>query len=281
MPITANNDSQDFDPVDFIYNDALTLEAEVISDFLTCTDFSEIFEHPEIDKYTTSIKQENEEGDSETIEVIPGDVALQLVDEDDLTQMFLQYVDALPEETLEDVAKKTAISNLLDEKFKKGTFKKVHKVKGGKQLVNKMIGAMLAKKAIKRNGSKYAKGKAYGSGTGSEKKKIAKNYKKNQAKFGKKQAKRKAYKTLKSLKASEHSDVNLFTEVSVAGQGYGVEVGGEHYEFVASRNYFIEGILPSKMTLPKGKMHETQLTTPMHRGAGLAGSISKLMEREL
>jgi hypothetical protein len=280
MPITANTDGQDFNPTDFIHNDELTLEAEVMSDFLACADFSAIFEHPEAEAHIQTITQEDEEGNTEPIDVIPGDVALQLIDEDDMLEMFVEYVDSLPSETLEDVARKTAIAQLLDEKFKKGTFKKVHKVKGGPALVNKMIGAMMSKKAIKRDGKKYAKGAAYGGGTGAEKKIIAKKYKKAKAKFGKKRASQKVYKTLKKLTASDQNDVANLSEMSIVGDAYGIEVGGEAYALTLSVNTLAESITES-IYVPHTSVDETTLTTPLRLGASLAGSVSKLMEREL
>ncbi len=77
------------------------------------------------------------------------------LDYDDLFGMFEHYVNDLPEDSISEKTFKAAGMALLGEEalteFAKGAFRKIHK-KGpaGKALVNRMLGAMIAKQVIKR-----------------------------------------------------------------------------------------------------------------------------------
>lgn len=99
-----------------------TLEAEVIDSFLGFVDWDEVFEDaavtPHIESVSAYIK--NTEDGSDFVEVeegtegaekidlqqISGDVLSQVIDEDDLLLMFEYYLENLPEDTLEDKARK-------------------------------------------------------------------------------------------------------------------------------------------------------------------------------
>jgi hypothetical protein len=104
-----------------------------------------------------------------TVESISGELAAELIDEDDLGFMYLHYVHALPESTLiEKSVKSAAIQSLgLNEAEMKewamGDFVKVHKQGGaGKGKVSRMLIAMMHKQAIARAKPGQPKYKAKG-----------------------------------------------------------------------------------------------------------------------
>lgn len=121
-----------------------TLEAEVIGDFLNFIEWDSVFDAPEladhietVDVLTLPIEDgedfvEVEAGTegAEKIKVqqIAGDILAQVVDEDDLLAMFQYYLEHLPEDTLEDKARK-AIFGVLDVGEAKHLFKKKKKKK--------------------------------------------------------------------------------------------------------------------------------------------------------
>ena len=151
----------------------LTLEAQVINDFLTDADFSQVFEHPEAKAHILSVSENGDvtvpegsdlsalrsmvEADADLDvpgEFMLGSVAAELIDENDLVQMLAHYVDVMPEPTtLEEKARMAALANLfgLDEKFARGSFRKMAgKGKVGHAKVARMMLAMLNKGTIKR-----------------------------------------------------------------------------------------------------------------------------------
>lgn len=199
-----------------------TMEAEVISDFLHFVEWDAMFEDDELidviherDAFILSIKdgedfEEVEEGtegaEKITVLEIDGEDLVQIVDEDDLLSMFGYYVSQLPEDTLEEKARKAVFGALgVDERgmmfgkkykkgksghkdkkgmmayedvdedeleegpFRKGQFRKIHKA-GGKDQVARMLIAMMKKEVIVRApggaGTGYKKGDYKKSGAG-------------------------------------------------------------------------------------------------------------------
>jgi len=131
----------------------LTLAGEVVSDFLEHADFSSVFEHSEAENYLIVVEDAD---DSEVFEeVLPGEVVAQIIDEDDLSAMFMHFLDTLGEHaqgedaSLEDKARLAVFeAAFLDEKFKRGAFRRAHK--SGSGPINRMLGEMLAKSEVKR-----------------------------------------------------------------------------------------------------------------------------------
>ncbi len=140
----------------------LTLEGQVIADFLESVDFEEAFEAlgEVIEAETIKLSEKDGEivegeGEDTEIETLDGEAIAEALDEDDLATMFEHYVDNLPEATIEDKAMKAAGLSLISEErldeFQKGAFRKMGKKGGaGRALVNRMLGAMIAKQVIKR-----------------------------------------------------------------------------------------------------------------------------------
>lgn len=201
-----------------------TLAGEVVADFLEHADFSAVFEHPEAQKYIIHLVEGD--GDDETVveEVLPGEVAVQLVDEADLVEMFLHYLDVLGEHALAEDApmeEKARLAvferHLLDERYRRGAFRKIRAAEGGAQgrnsQTNMMLGAMLAKGEIKRTkpgkgykGGDYTKGSRYRSGaTKSAKakgKRIARRMRAKNMRAKKSSARRRAGRRGRQLAAS-------------------------------------------------------------------------------
>ncbi len=123
-----------------------TLEAEVISDFLNFVEWDDIFDAPELSGHietAEALTLPTEDGEdfveveagtegAEKIKVqqIAGDILAQVVDEDDLLAMFQYYLEHLPEDTLEDKARK-AVFGVLDVGEAGHLFKKKKKKKMG------------------------------------------------------------------------------------------------------------------------------------------------------
>lgn len=80
-------------------NGKLTVEAETMLDFLLHADFSALAECELAKPYITEM-----EVDGETLQVMEMDVAMALIDTDDLMEMFLTHLDTLGDETLEEKA---------------------------------------------------------------------------------------------------------------------------------------------------------------------------------
>lgn len=187
MPIVLDYTDEGMEHLDdvqlFDEDGEMTLEAEVLFGFLTSLDFDDVMEDEDVKEFIeteTGWYTEDEdgnlvpakEGDKDaalwTIESLDGEIAAMFVDEDDLYEMFRYYVANMPEETLEEKTLKAVFADVLDEEddenvdeakgpFKRGAFKKIHKKAGGPALVNRMLGAMMAKQAIKKAGSQGTK----------------------------------------------------------------------------------------------------------------------------
>jgi hypothetical protein len=153
----------------------MTVEARIVEAFVSALDFNALFEDAEIKPYVTTeegycVESEDgefveaAEGDEGAvlcvIESISGDVAHLLMDEDDLANMYADHAANLPSDTLAEATTREIALNLADlgrlealeeaGPWKKGSFRKVHKGKGGPKKVNDMLGAMIAKGVIKR-----------------------------------------------------------------------------------------------------------------------------------
>ena len=158
----------------------LTIAGNVIADFLEHADFSELFEHPAAQPFIITLVDEADESVEE--EVLPGSVAIKLIDENDLFEMFLHYLDLLGETASQDDATldsktklavfENALLTPLDEKYRRGAFRQIRKQPGGGELVNRMLGAMIRKGEVKRakkagsgyKGGDYEKGPRYRTG---------------------------------------------------------------------------------------------------------------------
>lgn len=156
-------DDHDVDAVLF-RDDRLTLEGQVIRDFVEALDLSDVAEAlSEIaDKSEAKLVEgedgeitESEDGEEHDVETLDGALVAEAIDEEDLFGMFAHYVGNLPESTIEEKTRKAAGAALLGEEaldeYVKGEFRKmVKKGPAGRALVNRMLGAMIAKQVIKR-----------------------------------------------------------------------------------------------------------------------------------
>mgnify|MGYP000117907488 CR=1 FL=1 len=128
MPIVIEHVSDDIEQadVDSLYtpDGNLTVEGQLIEDFLNWVDWSPIFEDAYFDaiKYRTTVPadaidedgepafwslDENDDGDGlVTIESIVGEDLGDYIDEDDLFESFCYYIENLPEDTLEEKTRK-------------------------------------------------------------------------------------------------------------------------------------------------------------------------------
>lgn len=174
MPLVSvqNEEQQDIDVKALLFKEdgTLTLEGEVLQDFLDDVDFDDVFEDAEVREsgILTIEKKWGIEADEDVIEAAEGDEGAsefevatisgedfaEVVDLDDLANLFQYHVEnEMPEETLEEKARKKVAEDILDEAkyhpYKKGDFKRIHRG-GGAALVNRMLGAMLNKEAIQR-----------------------------------------------------------------------------------------------------------------------------------
>lgn len=283
----------------------LTLEAETVSDFLTHADFSAVFNHPAVKECISTIAggkiafgakadqaahrealSDLAEGeDDAVVQVISVEDALKVIDESDLEQMFLHYVESLPENTLEDRARRAAIANYygIDEKkggFKKGGFRTVHGKPGGPALVNRMLGAMLNKGLIKRAdepGTGYKKGdyektKNYKTGaTKAAKAKVAKFKKANAAKLKRQAAKAKAAKKRKlAASMGMESMAEGFEVADLPVFGFGLPVDGAMFEVGTVGNVSVgestEGSSPARASV-------------LSEGARLVAGMNRVSQR--
>lgn len=284
-------------------NGELTLEAETVSDFLTHADFSAVFAHPAVAENISTIEDgkiafgknvdqeahraamsmdESDDGDEGAWQVISLEDALRVIDENDLEQMFLHYVDSLPEDTLEDRARRAAIANAygLDE-FKKGAFKKIRaRGKPGMALVQRMLGAMKQKGLIKRaadagsgyTGGDWTKTPQYKTGPKKAvKAKIAKFKKANVAKLKKAAAAAKAAKK-KGPKMKKESVGNYedFDVTNLPLFGLSVPMDGAAFEVstvgAANVGESTEGSAPAKAAV-------------LSEGARLAAGMNRVGQR--
>lgn len=298
MPITiVTESSAEEGDVQFIHSETgeLTAEGQVISDFLSHADFSEVTGLAEFaglfDKATLALG----EGDEETeVELLDGALVAEAVDMDDLVGMFDHYVEGLiesaekPEATL---AEKAVVQALLDTfgtldeaSFPKGRGKMRKAWKGNKMMKGKAIRQMLAmrnKGVYVSKGGKNVKGPGYRSGgTTAGKAKVAKYVGKNRMKVA--QARKRT--GLKAESVVAPADAAIF--------GLGIPVGQTHFHASPHANAGA-AIAEAKKKLgkagkmphpPKGGMDTCEVTagsghsTGVHEGSRLAGSILTLNE---
>jgi hypothetical protein len=165
--------------------ETLTLEGEIISDFLDGVDFQEVFADPEVresgivtfeELWLTEkdgvfeASKEGEEGATlYPVETLDPEALAKIIDVDDLLAMFEYHLEnELGGDTLEEKARLAAALEFagyeVDEAkgpFKKGEFRKIrNRSDKGKDRVTRMLLAMLHKSVIKRVPS----GKGYKSG---------------------------------------------------------------------------------------------------------------------
>lgn len=136
-----------------------TVEAQILGDFLEDTDFAEVMDTPEVQEFIEEEK-EGEGDDAVDVEWLPGEVIAEALDYDDLYASFVYHVNHLmPAETMEDKTRHAVALSMLDEadvldEYKKGDFSKLaRKGVGGRGLVNRMLGAMVKKGAIRHTKS--------------------------------------------------------------------------------------------------------------------------------
>ena len=163
--------------------ETLTLEGEIIHDFLDDVDFQSIFDDPEVREsglvQGTELWLVEKDGELEPaeegtegaklypVETIDPETLGQIVDMDDLLAMFEYHIEnELGGDSLEEKARLAAAMQLagyeVDEAkgpFKKGDFRKMHKA-GAKDQVMRMLLAMIHKSSIQR----VAKGTGYKAG---------------------------------------------------------------------------------------------------------------------
>lgn len=132
-----------------------TLEAKVLGSFLESIDFGAILDDEDVVEFVEGqeavAKTSTDEADIELVdgattvaegqefvivETLDGEVASEMVDEDDLCAMFEHFVRYMPESTFQEKTEKALAINLLGEDFansldeasvfKKGDFRKLH-----------------------------------------------------------------------------------------------------------------------------------------------------------
>lgn len=247
MPIKLITESADVQDVDLLTTDGeLTLEAEVVSDFLTHADFEKVFEADAARDLIVAFDESGKlqrgrsdlaeqvklsEGFDENLqdgydEFMLGEHAAALVDVDDLIEMFAHYADQLPDVTLEDKTRLAAVGAMLGltEKYARGAFKKMARTKVGHAKVARMMLGMLNKGSIKRVGSgKGYQGGGYDKGAAYKKAKMVK------ASAKAKIAKYKKANVSKMKKAARAARVKV-KEDTLASFGFGVPVAENHFE---------------------------------------------------
>lgn len=281
MPLITESTTStpDFDDSDLLADGELTLEAEAVSDFLTHADFSGFFDHPALKPLIATVEETetDEDGKESKVEyevLFGGDVA-EHVDDTDLFDMFLTFVDeSLSDEGIDATMRRAAIGGMLDEKapFKKGGFKKLIKAKGaaGHALVKRMMMAMVKKGVLKRqkkDSSTYQRGPGYKSGgTSSAKKAVARFKDKNKAKLAK--AAKKSRKAMKNKgKKVESEELH---GVPVFGLGVPVVSDGQRYTFVIGCQ---DGITPKAASGDTVVAETRVVAESAHSGARLASSM--------
>lgn len=202
----------------------LTLEAQVITDFLTDVDFSACWDVPGAEAHAVTAAFVEEKGaDPSPRDVLPGFVVAATVDEDDLWGMFVDYLGLLHDraeesDSLQDKARLAPFDDILSEgPNKKGHMRKSQK--GGPKKRNNVVRQMLAmvhKGVLVRDGEGgYKKGKGYKKGgTPAGQNKVAK-YKKASA--------GKVKKAAMKAGAAESFNVDNLNDYAVWGLGFPVD----------------------------------------------------------
>ena len=234
-------EAQDVDALLF-ENGSPTLAGQVLTDFLESVEFDALLDDKDLaelievsEAYVTggdaaelTLVDEGTEGaELVLLQTMDGELVAEATDLDDMYGMFEHFVSQLAESTLEEKILKATGLGLLGENydltnlseasvFKKGDFRKIHagtnkttSGKTGPALVNRMLGAMLKKEAIKRAkapGAGYKKGDyekepaGYGGGTAKGRKAVMMFKSKNKAKLAVK---------AKRVKGASGSDAKL------------------------------------------------------------------------
>jgi len=289
----ANVEETDVEKLLFNEDGTMTAQGQVVDSFLETVDFSEMFEDPDLaefiehdesnfkieDDEVIATKEGDETGALGVVHSLDGGVIALLIDEDDLHGMFEFWaVNEMDTSTLEGRVLQTVAFELLgvteddielDETFKKGAFRKIHKsVSGGPAIVNRMLGAMLNKEAINRAkggpGTGYKSGdyqkdpSGYGSGKGSALKKYKKISKKAKTGAGKKAA-----AATKKTKG----------KLSKFSKGGGKKVAKKKGKGLAAAKAKALGLKKGKKkSLAAGDVSD--LGTPrVYEGAGMAGQV--------
>jgi hypothetical protein len=219
MPIEIHKNVAEMSVTDIdkliLENGSLTLIGQVLTAFLESVEFDDLIDDADVKEFVeveeAAVKSVQGSDDLEVveadadgselclIETLPGDVAEAFIDIDDLVNMFEHFVTHMEETTTQDRILKAAALELLGEGydlknleeasvFKKGDFRKIRSGtlktpngKTGPELINRMLGAMLKKEAIKRAkapGAGYKRGDydknpaGYGGGTGKGRKAV-------------------------------------------------------------------------------------------------------------
>jgi hypothetical protein len=179
---TAAETAIDAESILFHADGRYTLEGVVIANFIESVDWTDLFDHEDMADLveTETIKGiededgsvvEDENGEDISLDSVDGETAVECLDMDDLVAMFEDYAESMPEDTIEEKALKAAALGLLGveeiDEAKKGETapkwgKKGYMVKvrsgalkssstrTGAELVNSMLGAMVAKGVISR-----------------------------------------------------------------------------------------------------------------------------------
>lgn len=276
----------------------LTVEAQVLNDFLTHADLSVASTVEGVDEFAFEGEIENDEGVAEKSLLLPGAAVAEAIDEDDLQAMFVDYlnreaerVTSDPKATLESKARLAPFVELLDEKYKKGAFAKMHRQPAGHNRAARQLTAMLYKGVIKHvkpgsgqgKNKDYSKDKGYNTGgTPAGKKRVMMFKGKNAGKIKK-----------AAMKAKQKVKEDAFDAESTPVFGIGVPV--ESVSYVAGlRNDAASRLAEAKKggkmksmgkpAMPKasGSTCEAdegdQRTRPIAEGAALASKILGLNE---
>lgn len=151
--------------IDLLHPDTgeLTIEAQVLADFLTHLDLSAVSTLTGVEEEAEEI--ELEEADGEKTALLPGWLAAAAVDEEDLQEMFRHYVNGMAARIADDenatLEQKTHVApfvDLLDEKYAKGAFRRMHKQPAGHNRAARQLTAMLYKGVVRH----VARGKGQG-----------------------------------------------------------------------------------------------------------------------
>lgn len=110
MPITTLRRSAEANALALLENaTGLTMEGQTVVDFLSSLDFSALEDVDGLEEALVEVEDE----DGAVAECLPLDVALRLVDHDELAEMFIDYVENMDEGTLEAKARKAVLLSAL------------------------------------------------------------------------------------------------------------------------------------------------------------------------
>lgn len=210
----------------------MTVEAQVVSDFLTHVDFSAVTGLKAFEGQAEKARLDFGEGEVD-VELVPGELVAEATDLDDLCAMFEHYLETLIDEadgdkaTLEQKAIATAVIRAFGEpvdegsKFPTGRGKMRRAWKGNKVMQRKAVGQMIAMRKkqvyVTKNG-KNVKGPGYrGGGTRKGKVEVQKFKAKNKSKIAR-------ARRMRGLKAEGEAfdvdNVAIFGLAEPYGTGY-------------------------------------------------------------